>query len=55
MIATVVFFTEEGVLEGMLVSDVQMAAVCEGMRQVFVRARAWLEVVEFVSSKGGGV
>ena len=54
MIATVVFFTEEGVLKGVLVSDVQTAVVCEGMRQVFVRARARLEVVEFVSSEGGG-
>ena len=32
MIATVVFFTEEGVLKGMLVSDVGVAAMHEGAR-----------------------
>ena len=32
MIATVVLFTEEGVLEGMLVSDMQAAAMHEGAR-----------------------
>ena len=32
MIATVVFFTEEGVLKGVLVSDVQVAAMCKGAR-----------------------
>ena len=32
MIATVVFFTEEGVLKGMLVGDVRAAAMCEGAR-----------------------
>ena len=54
MIATVVFFAEEGVLESMLVGDVWMAAVREGTRQVFVRAGARFKVMEFVSSKGGG-
>ena len=53
MIATVVFFTEEGVFEGMLVGDVQAAAMCERVRQVLVRAEAQLEVMEFVGSKGG--
>ena len=48
------FFTEEGVFKGMLVGDVQAAAMCERVRQVFVRAGAWLEVMEFVGSKGGG-
>ena len=32
MIATVSFFAEEGVLEGMLVGDVWVAAMCEGTR-----------------------
>ena len=31
MIATVAFFAEGPVFEGMLVGDVQMAAMCEGM------------------------
>ena len=54
MIATVVFFTEEGVLECMLVGDIWAAAMREGTRQVFVRAGTWFKVVEFVGSKGGG-
>ena len=53
MIATVVFFTEEGVFEGVLVGNVWMAAMCEGMRQVFVRAGTQFKVVEFVGSEGG--
>ena len=32
MIATVVFFAEECMLKGMLVSDMWAAAMCEGMR-----------------------
>ena len=32
MIATVVFFAKEGVLEGMLVGNVWATAMCEGMR-----------------------
>ena len=55
MIATVVFFAEEWVLEGMLVGDVQMTAMCEGEREVFVRAGAWLEDVEFVGHERGGL
>ena len=54
MIATVVFFTEEGVFEGVLVGDVWVAAMRERVRQVFVRAGTQLEVMEFVGSKGGG-
>ena len=54
MIATVVFFTKEGVFKGVLVGVVGAAVMHERARQVFVRAGAWLEVVEFVSSKGGG-
>ena len=54
MIATVVFFTEEGVFKGVLMGDVQVAAMHERVRQVFVRAGAWLEVMEFVGSEGGG-
>ena len=54
MIATVMFFTEEGMLEGMLMGDVQVAAMCEGAREVFVRARAQLEDVKFVGCERGG-
>ena len=54
MIATVVFFTEEGMLKGMLMGDVWTAVMCEGMRQVFVGAGAWFKVMEFVGGKGGG-
>ena len=55
MIATVVFFAEEHVLKGMLVSDVWAAAMREGMQQVFVRAGTWFKDVEFVSCKGGSL
>ena len=34
-------------------SDVWMAAMCEGTREVSVGAGAWFEDVEFVGSKGG--
>ena len=54
MIATVVFFAEEGVLESMLVGDVRATAMCEGTRQVFVRAGTRFEVVKFVGSERGG-
>ena len=47
------FFTEV-VLKGMLVSDMWVAAMHEGMRQVFVRAGAWLKLVGFVGSERGG-
>ena len=53
MIATVVFFAKECMFEGMLVGDVQAAAMCEGTRQVFVRTGAWFKDVEFVGSEGG--
>ena len=55
MIATVVFFTEEGVLEGVLMGDVWTAVMCKGARQVFVGASTWFEVVEFVGGKGGSM
>ena len=55
MIATVVFFTEEGVLKGVLVGDVQMAAMHEGTRQVFVRTGTWFKVMEFVGGEGGSM
>ena len=55
MIATVVFFTEEGVFKGVLVSDVWVTAMHEGARQVFVRARAWLEDMEFMGGKWSGL
>ena len=32
MIATVVFFAEEGVFKGVLMGDVRAAAMCEGTR-----------------------
>ena len=54
MIATVVFFIEEGVLEGVLVGDVWAAAMHKGVRQVFVTTGTWFKVMEFVGSKGGG-
>ena len=53
MIATVVFFAEEGMFEGMLVGDMWAAAMREGARQVFVGAGAQFKVMEFVSGKRG--
>ena len=55
MIATVVFFAKEGVLESMLVGDVQVAAMHKGVRQVFVRTGAWFKVMEFMGSERGSV
>ena len=51
MIATVVFFTEVPVFEGMLVSDVGAAAMHERARQILVWTRAGLKDVEFVSGE----
>ena len=48
MIATVVFFAEEGMLKGVLMGDVRAAAMHEGAREVFVRARAWFKDMELV-------
>ena len=53
MIATVVFFAE-GVFESMLMGDMGVTAMCEGGRQVFVRARAWFKDVEFVGGEQSG-
>ena len=53
MIATVEFFAEERVLEGMLVSDVWVAAMHEGVREVFVRTRTQFKDMEFVSCERG--
>ena len=53
MIATVVLFAEERMFESVLVSDVWVAAMCEGTREVFMRAGAQLEDMEFVSSERG--
>ena len=53
MIATVVFFTEECVFEGMLMSDVWVAVMCEGAREVFVGAGAQFKDVEFVGCERG--
>ena len=53
MIATVVFFAEECMFEGMLVSDVWVAVMHEGAREVFVRTGTWFEVVEFVGCERG--
>ena len=33
----------------MLMGDMWVTAMHEGMREVFVQARAWFELVEFVS------
>ena len=54
MIATVVFFAEEGMLEGVLVGDMWVAVMHEGTREVLVRAGAQFKDMEFVGSKGGG-
>ena len=51
MIATVRFFAEEGVQEGMLVSDVQSAVMHERAREILVLTGAQMELMEFV----GGV
>ena len=51
MIATVVFLAEVPVFEGVLVSNVQSATMCERARQILVRTRAGLKDVEFVSGK----
>ena len=53
MIATVVFFAEEGVFKSVLVGDMWMAAMHEGTREVFVRTGAWFKVVELVGSERG--
>ena len=53
MIATVVLFAEECMFKSVLVSDVWVAVMHEGMREVFVRAGAQLEDMEFVSSERG--
>ena len=55
MIATVVFFTEEHVFKCMLVSDVWVAAMHEGMGEVFVRTGTRFEDVEFVSCERGSL
>ena len=51
MIATVVFFAEEGVFKSMLVSDMGAAMMCERARQILVWTRAGFEDMELV----GGV
>ena len=53
MIATVVFFTEECVFEGVLVSDVWMTVMHKGVREVLVGTGAWFEDMEFVSGERG--
>ena len=55
MIATVVFFTEECVFKGMLMGDVWVAVMCEGEREVLVRAGAQFKDVELVGHKGGSL
>ena len=49
MIATVVFFAEVPVFEGMLVGDMWSATMRERARQILVRTRTRFEDVEFVS------
>ena len=55
MIATVVFLAEECMFKGMLVGDMQAAAMHEGAGQVFVGTRAWFKDMELVSGKGGSL
>ena len=55
MIATVVFFAKECMFKGMLVGDVWVAAMREGMRQVNVGTGAWFKDVKLVGSEGGGL
>ena len=55
MIATVVFFAEECMLEGVLVSDVQATAMRKRAREVLVGTEAWFEGVEFVGGKRGSL
>ena len=55
MIATVVFFADKGMLKGMLVGDMWAAAMCEGAREVLVRAGAQFKDMEFVGSRGGSL
>ena len=49
MIATVAFFAKGPVLEGMLMGDVQAAAMHKGVREVFAGAGAQFKDVKFVS------
>ena len=51
MIATVVFFAEVPVYEGMLVRDVGPATMRERARQILVWTRAGFEGVELVSGE----
>ena len=55
MIATVVFFAEVPVFEGVLVSDMGSAAMHERARQILVWTRAGLEDVKLVSGEWGRV
>ena len=54
MIATVVFFTEVPVFEGVLMSDVWSAAMRERAQQILVWTGTRLEDVEFVGGKRRG-
>ena len=51
MIATVVFFAEECMFKGVLVGNVQVAAMCERAGEVLVQTGAWFKVVKFVGSE----
>ena len=53
MIATVVFFAEVPVFEGVLVGNMWSAAVRERARQILVRTQAGFEDVEFVGCEWG--
>ena len=53
MIATVVFFAEVPMFEGVLVSDVWSAAMHERARQILVRARTGFKDMELVSGEWG--
>ena len=48
MIATIVFFAEVPMFEGMLVSDVWLAVMCERAQQILVRTQAGFKDMKFV-------
>ena len=53
MIATVVFFAEECVFESVLMGDVWVAVMHEGMREILVGTGTQLKDMEFVGGKRG--
>ena len=51
MIATVVFFTEVPMFEGVLMSDMWLATMRERAQQILVQTGAGLEDVEFMGGE----